>query len=233
MENILIVEDDLEIAKVIMDYLSSCYKVSWSSTGREAIEDFGKERYSLIILDIMLPEMDGFTVCKNIRLISDVPILIVSAKQEDMDKVRGLKIGADDYITKPFSLIELGARVESHIKRYNKYKKIDTVNNNIINILGGLSIDLDKKLVTLNGVQVELTSKEYGVLILLMQNPNRIFNKTEIYENIWGQTEMDGNNTVTVHVKDLRIKLNDNSKNPKFIQTVWGVGYKFIGEELR
>ena len=229
---VLVVEDDVEIARIISSHLKSeGFDVQWASTGVEGLEDFKKDFYDILIVDVMMPEMDGFTLCKNIRLISDIPVLILSAKREEIDKIKGLRLGADDYMTKPFSLAELTARVESHIRRYKKLKgtAVSTEKNEYE---GGLIIDRGSRSVTLKGRQINLTSKEYDILLLLAGNENRVFTKQELYENIWNQMDVDGNNTVTVHIKELREKLGENIKNPKFIQTVWGTGYVFTGERL-
>ncbi|MHC1684629.1 MAG: response regulator transcription factor [Clostridiaceae bacterium] len=232
-ERLLIVEDDEAIASIIKEHLEKeGYEISWASTGKEGLEDFKKEKFDLVIIDIMLPEMDGFSLCKNIRWISEVPILIVSAKQTDLDKVKGLKLGADDYITKPFSLIEISARVEAHLRRHRK-KDHTNENNNKLEFKKQLTIVLEENLVLLKGQEVSLTSKEFDLLLLMAQNPNRIFSKKELYEHIWKSVDVEGNNTVTVHVKALREKLKEDVKNPTFIQTVWGTGYKFIGERNR
>ncbi|NOH15359.1 response regulator transcription factor [Clostridium cochlearium] len=231
-EKILIVEDDEEIALCIKEYIEKTgYEVLWASTGKEGYEEFKEEKFSLLMIDIMMPEMDGLTLCKNIRLTSDVPILIISAKNEDGDKVRGLNIGADDYITKPFSLVELKARVESHLRRYRRYHGIEN-NEHILKFKKGLVIYKEGKYVEVDGTNIHLTSKEFELLMLIAENPNKTFKKSELYEILWGEKDVQGNNTVTVHIKELREKLKEDVKNPNFIETVWGTGYKFIGEVL-
>lgn len=231
-EKILIVEDDEEIALCIKEYIEKTgYTVLWASTGKEGYEEFKEEKFSLLMIDIMMPEMDGLTLCKNIRLTSDVPILIISAKNEDGDKVRGLNIGADDYITKPFSLVELQARVESHLRRYRRYHGIEN-NDYILKFKRGFVIYKEGKYVEVDGTNIHLTSKEFELLMLMAENPNKTFKKSELYEILWGEKDVQGNNTVTVHIKELREKLKEDVKNPNFIETVWGTGYKFIGELL-
>ncbi|KNF08194.1 regulatory protein VanR [Gottschalkia purinilytica] len=231
-EKILIVEDDFEIASVIREYLERTgYSTVWASTGKEGINEFNNDNFDLIIVDIMMPEMDGLTLCKNIRIKSEVPILIISAKNKDEDKVKGLNIGADDYLTKPFSLIELEARVRSHLRRYRKYINRN-VNGKILEYDGGLKVCKDTESFELKNEKLHLTSKEIALFFLMSQNPNKIFSKAELYESIWGEMDVEGNNTVTVHVKSLREKLKDNIKHPKFIETVWGKGYRFIGDKL-
>ncbi|WP_291564929.1 MULTISPECIES: response regulator transcription factor [unclassified Clostridium] len=231
-EKILIVEDDEEIALCIKEYVeNNGYSTLWASTGREGYEEFKRGKFQLLIIDIMMPEMDGLTLCKNIRLTSDIPIIILSAKSEDYDKVKGLNLGADDYVTKPFSLIELQARIESNLRRYKRYNGINE-DNNLLKYKNGLSINKEDKYVEIEGINVHLTSKEFELFILMAQNPKRSFSKKELYEIIWGEEEIDGNNTVTVHVKQIRDKLKDDLKKPKFIETVWGTGYRFVGEKL-
>lgn len=228
-EKILIVEDDASIARIVCDHLrKEGYFVTWASTGKEGWEDFKTDTYDLALVDIMLPEMDGFTLCKTIRLESDIPILIVSAKTESDSKISGLDLGADDYITKPFRLDELTARISSHLRRYRRYMQTDEAKIHEYN--NGLKIDFDNELVYVNGETVQLTAKELELLFLLAKNPYQTFSKSELYEHVWQQEDLNGNNTVTVHVKGLRTKLKDDAKTAKYIQTVWGVGYRFIGE---
>ncbi|WP_273123204.1 response regulator transcription factor [Metabacillus sp. HB246100] len=230
-ESILLVEDDKEIARIICDYLRhEGYHVTWSSTGKEGWEDFKQGIYQLALVDIMLPELDGLSLCKKIRLESDLPLLLISAKHEDETKVIGLELGADDYITKPFSLEELAARIASHLRRYRRYmgKEEQTT---VKTYTDGLKIDFSKKVTYIKDQVVHLTNKEWEVLFLLANNPFETFSKASIYEHIWQQEEVEGNNTVTVHIKSLRLKLNDVSREASFIQTVWGEGYRFIGEE--
>ncbi|WP_446898402.1 response regulator transcription factor [Clostridium sp. LBM24168] len=228
---LLIVEDEESIAAIVKEHLEmEGYEVFWSSTGLEGLEDFKKQKFDLVMLDLMLPEMDGFSLCRNIRWISNVPIIIISAKQADLDKVKGLKLGADDYITKPFSLVEISARVEAHLRRYMRDENLKQ-NDDIISVKPDLNIFLNEKKVVRGSNEIQLTVKEFQLLLLMAQNPNKVFSKKEIYENVWNNVDIDGNNTVTVHVKALREKLHDGVKNPVFIQTVWGIGYKFLGEK--
>ncbi|MDR4887086.1 response regulator transcription factor [Fredinandcohnia sp. QZ13] len=230
-EKILLVEDDKEIARIVCDHLrKEGYTVTWASTGKEGWEDFKEEQYDLALIDLMLPEMDGYTLCKTIRLESEIPLLILSARNEDESKVKGLNLGADDYVTKPFSLEELSARISSHLRRFRRYNK-KTSNENRVNYMNGLTIDFTNNLVYLNSSAVQMSSKERELLFLLAKNPLQTFSKKEIYEHIWQQEDVDGNNTVTVHIKSLRSKLGDETRSAKFIQTVWGVGYRFIGEQ--
>ncbi|MBZ9633304.1 response regulator transcription factor [Clostridium sp. FP1] len=230
-EKILIVEDDEAIASIIKEHLlKENYKVIWSSTGKEGLEDFKKEEFQLVMIDVMLPEMDGFTLCKNIRWLNeDVPIIIVSAKQTDLDKVKGLKSGADDYMTKPFSLMEISARIEAHLRRNRKRENTIPLDRKL-EFNKGLIIILEDNRVMLEGYEISLTSKEFDILLLMAQNPNKVFSKEDLYKHIWKNIDVKGNNTVTVHIKALREKIKDNIKNPTYIQTIWGTGYKFIGE---
>lgn len=232
-ERILIVEDDEDIVRVLKNYLERAgYIVNWASTGREGLSDFKSNDYDLVMIDLMMPEMDGFTLCKNIRWTSDVPIIIISAKNTDEDKVKGLKLGADDYITKPFSLVELEARVNSHLRRYRRYTNDSIESDNIIRFDNGLSMDKENKKVMIDNNEIFMTPKEFSLIELLADNPNKTFSKKELYEHIWNQEDLYDNNTVTVHIKEIRNKLKDNSKEPSYIQTVWGIGYKFIGKRI-
>ncbi|WP_042357667.1 response regulator transcription factor [Bacillus rubiinfantis] len=231
-ENLLLVEDDREIARVICDHLrKEGYHVTWASTGKEGWEDFKLGTYDLVLVDLMLPEMDGFTLCRTIRLESDVPLLIVSARAEDESKIRGLDLGADDYLTKPFSLEELSARINSHLRRFRRFLHKQQTDTRI-RYSHGLTIDFTNEMVYVNETLVVLTAKELDLLFLLAKNPFHTFTKAELYEHIWQQENVDGNNTVTVHIKSLRTKLQDGIRSAKFIQTVWGTGYRFIGELL-
>lgn len=227
---ILLVEDDAEIARVIRDmFVRNKYRVTWATTGLEGWEDFQATTYDLVLVDLMLPEMDGFSLCKNIRLKSDIPIIIISARRTDQDKVEGLGLGADDYIAKPFSMLELKARVESHLRRWRRYQGILEQQHQTV-YLHGLTIDWDQRETFLYDKRLMLTGKEFELLSVLAQHPGQIFSKHELFEHIWNQLELDGVHTITVHIKSLREKLHDSVKNPTYIQTVWGKGYRFIGE---
>lgn len=227
---ILLVEDDLEIARIIRDMFSrEGYDVTWATTGLEGWEDFQKTDCDLVLVDLMLPEMDGFTLCKNIRLKSDVPIIIISARKEDEAKVEGLGLGADDYVAKPFSLRELKARVESQLRRWHRYQGVKESEAKAV-YANGLTLNWDEHKINLHDQELFLTIKEYELLRILENHPQRIFSKEELYEHVWGEIAADGLHTVTVHIKSLRAKLSDSIKEPTFIQTVWGKGYRFIGE---
>lgn len=229
---LLLVEDDPEIARVVRDlFLREGYEVTWATTGLEGWEDFQKGDYDLALVDLMLPEMDGFTLCQNIRWKSDVPIIIISARKEDEDKVEGLHLGADDYVAKPFSLVELKARVESQLRRWKRYRGVQTAEHKM-DYANDLTIYWDKLQVYRNGQEIIVTAKEFDLLKVLAENPQRVFSKSELYQHVWNQPDADGLHTVTVHIKSLRAKLADPIKEPLFIQTVWGKGYRFIGEPL-
>ena len=230
--NILLVEDDAEIARIICDTLrQEGYGVTWATTGLEGWEDFQVADYDLLLVDWMLPEMDGIAICQNVRLVSDVPIIMVSARKEDIDKVEGLDRGADDYLAKPFSLVELKARVSSQLRRWRRYRgESKCAHENIY--VNGLTMDLSKEIVKLKDAELPLTPKEFELLKLLATHPHRTFTKEELYKHIWQQLDVGGTHTVTVHIKALREKLQDPVKTPSFIQTVWGKGYRFIGEPL-
>lgn len=231
-ERILLVEDDAEIARIICDTLrQEEYEVTWATTGLEGWEDFQQGQYDLLLVDWMLPEMDGIAICRNVRLVSDIPIIMISARKEDVDKVEGLGMGADDYLAKPFSLAELKARIVSQLRRWRRYQGEEVRSPKSI-YEHGLIIDWEKEMISLNDSEVFLTPKEFELLKLLANHPQRVFTKEALYENIWQQLDVGGTHTVTVHIKALREKLKDPVKTPYFIQTVWGKGYRFIGELL-
>lgn len=227
---LLIVEDDPEIAQVVRElFIRDGYEVTWATTGLEGWEDFKSETYDLILVDLMLPEMDGFTLCQNIRWESNVPLIIISARKEDEDKVRGLNLGADDYVSKPFSLVELKARVESQLRRWKSYNGVPK-DISKTEYVGGLSIFWEQNKIGLKDEEVILTAKEFDLLSVLAKNPQRVFSKSELFEHVWKQIDSEGLHTITVHIRSLREKIKDPVKTPKYIQTVWGKGYQFIGE---
>lgn len=230
---ILIVEDDEQIASILKEYLTSKgYEINWASTGNEGLEDFKMGSYDLLVVDIMLPGLDGYSLCQSIRLVSDVPILIASARNKELDKIKGLKIGADDYVTKPFSLPEVEARIESLLRRYNRSIREGNLDE-VYTYIGGLEINFNRKQVLLEGQEVFLTATEWSLLTILAKNPSRPFTKKELYENVWQEEDIEGSNTVTVHIKQLRTKLKEDSKHPKYIETAWGIGYRFIGGRMK
>ena len=228
MKRILIVEDEKSIAELERDYLEmSGFITEICSDGIEAIKLIKGNIYDLIILDVMLPSIDGLEILKRVRDISLIPIILVSAKKEEIDKIRGLNLGADDYITKPFSPSELVARVNAHISKYERIiNKFDNSNNSIIEIRG-ISIDKSSRRVLVNNREVFLAQKEFEILLYLAQNPNRVFGREELFEKIWGLDSLGDVATVTVHIARLREKIEVNSSNPQYIETVWGAGYRF------
>lgn len=224
MSRILIVEDELDLANIIKDYLEKeLYEVEICSQGDEAIEIFDKFKPSLVILDLMLPGMNGYEICQNIRIKSTIPILILSAKIDEFDKVKGLDLGADDYITKPFRPRELLARVNAQLRRSQVFNKD---NLEIIDI-ENIRIYTKEYKVEKNGRDLDLSRNEFELLIFLSKNPRQVFSREQLYERIWGFDSYGDLNTVTVTINRLRQKIEDNPKNPKYILTVWGVGYKF------
>ena len=230
-QNILLVEDDREIARIIKDTLTKeGYYVTWATTGMEGLADFQAGSYDLVLVDWMMPEMDGLKLTEHIRLQSDLPIIMISARNEDTDKVEGLQ-GADDYLAKPFSLEELKARVKSHLRRWQRYNK-QQVAEEVTHFTHHLKIDWKREQVFLHHTELNLTQKEFALLKLLAQHPLQLFSKEAIYQHVWQQPELDDTHTVTVHIKALREKLQDPVKEPHFIQTVWGKGYRFVGEPL-
>ncbi len=224
MSRILIVEDELDLANIIKDYLvKELYEVEICSQGDKAIEIFDKFKPSLVILDLMLPRMNGYEICKNIRIKSTIPILILSAKIDEFDKVKGLNLGADDYITKPFRPRELLARVNAQLRRSQVFNK------EILEIidLENIRIYTKEYKAEKNGRDLDLSRNEFELLVFLSENPRQVFSREQLYDRIWG-FDSDGDlNTVTVTINRLRQKIEDNPKNPKYILTVWGVGYKF------
>ncbi len=227
MKKILIIEDDISIAELEKDYLEiNGFEVYIEHSGISGLKKASSQNFDLIILDLMLPQIDGFEICKKIRKVKDIPILMVSAKDEGIDKIRGLGLGADDYITKPFSPNELVARVNAHLNRYDRLTKKEKSIDEVIEIKG-LSIDNYSRRVYVNNKEVLLASKEYDILCLLARNPNRVFPKEEIFERIWGIDSFGDISTVTVHIGRIREKIEVDTSNPKYIETIWGVGYRF------
>ncbi len=226
--NILVVEDEKEIADAIAIYLKNQgYNVFKGSNGLEGLDIINKEEIHLAIVDIMMPKMDGVTMVMKVRENHEFPIIMLSAKSEDMDKILGLNIGADDYVTKPFNALELLARVNSQIRRYSKYLNVvkkDLIETNSY-IIGGLELNLDRKEVTLDGEIIKTTPIEFKILQLLMKSPGRVFSAEEIYERVWNENAVN-TDTVIVHVRNIREKIEVNPKNPKYLKVVWGVGYK-------
>lgn len=229
MKKVLIVEDDLSIAKLQRDYLEVAgFEVTICMDGITGLNSLKENEYDLLILDVMLPNLNGFDILRIIRDEKSIPVLMVSARKEEMDKIQGLSLGADDYITKPFSPGELVARVKSHIQNYERLKEKftgKTLKDTII--IRGLELQKDSRRVFVNGVEVFLAQKEFELLLLLSQNPNRVFGRDDLFERIWGLDALGDTSTVTVHIARLREKIETNPSNPQYIETVWGAGYRF------
>lgn len=227
MSKILIIEDEDAIADLEKDYLElSGFEVEIEANGLMGLERSLKDEYDLIILDLMLPDMDGFEICKKIREKKNTPIIMVSAKKDDIDKIRGLGLGADDYMTKPFSPSELVARVKAHMARYERLIGSNMQENDIVEIRG-IKIDKTARRVWVNGEETNFTTKEFDLLTFLAQNPNRVFTKEELFREIWDMESIGDIATVTVHIKKIREKIEYDTSKPQYIETIWGVGYRF------
>ena len=227
MSRILIVEDEVAIADLEKDYLElSGFEVEIENDGTKGLERALHEEFDLFILDLMLPGVDGFEICKKIREIKNTPILMVSAKKDDIDKIRGLGLGADDYVTKPFSPSELVARVKAHLARYERLIGSNMPQNDIIEIRG-IKIDKTARRVWVNGEEKQFTTKEFDLLTFLAENPNHVFTKEELFNKIWDMESIGDIATVTVHIKKIREKIEMNTNKPQYIETIWGVGYRF------
>ena len=227
MSRILIIEDEEEIAEIEKDYLEiNGFVVDVEYDGEEGVRSALNKDYDLILLDLMLPNISGYDICKRIRVDKEVPILIVSAKKEDIDIIKGLGFGANDYITKPFSPGELVARVKAQVERYNKIIDIGKNDNDKINIKG-LTIDKPSRTVFLNEKEISLTATEFELLYFLASNPNRVFSKDEIFTHVWGMDSFGDVASVVVYIKKLREKLEITPSQQKYIETIWGIGYKF------
>ena len=227
MAKILVCDDDKEIVEAIEIYLTQDgHQVLEAYDGIEAVEILKKESVDLLIMDIMMPRMDGIRATLKIREKHNIPIIILSAKSEDADKILGLNIGADDYITKPFNPLELVARVKSHLRRYMQLGSTTIKESEAIYTVGGLAINDDLKEVTVDGEQVKLTPIEYNILLLLVKHQGKVFSIEQIYENIWNENAVGVDNTVAVHIRHIREKIEINPKEPRYLKVVWGVGYK-------
>ena len=227
MSKILIIEDEVSIAELEKDYLElSGFEVDMEHNGDMGLEKALNTEYNLIILDLMLPGMDGFEICRRIREHKNIPVLMVSAKKEDIDKIRGLGMGADDYIPKPFSPSELVARVKAHLVRYERLIGSAVRSNEVIEIRG-LKIDKTARRVYVNGEEKAFTTKEFDLLTFLAENPNHVFKKEELFNKIWDMESLGDIATVTVHIKKIREKIEFNTSKPQYIETIWGVGYRF------
>ena len=227
MSKILIVEDEEAIADLEKDYLElSDFEVTIENTGDKGLEAALSGTFDLVILDLMLPGVDGFEVCKQIREEKDIPIIMVSAKKDDIDKIRGLGLGADDYMTKPFSPSELVARVKAHMARYDRLVGSNQKANDIIEIRG-LKIDKTARRVYVDGEERIFTTKEFDLLTFLAENPNHVYSKEELFREIWDMDSIGDIATVTVHIKKIREKIEFDTAKPQYIETIWGIGYRF------
>lgn len=227
MSKILIVEDEEAIADLEKDYLElSDFEVTIENTGDKGLKTALSDNFDLVILDLMLPGVDGFEVCKRIREEKDIPIIMVSAKKDDIDKIRGLGLGADDYMTKPFSPSELVARVKAHMARYDRLVGSNQKTNDIIEIRG-LKIDKTARRVYVDGEERVFTTKEFDLLTFLAENPNHVYSKEELFREIWDMDSIGDIATVTVHIKKIREKIEYDTAKPQYIETIWGIGYRF------
>lgn len=227
MSRILIIEDEESIADLEKDYLElSGFEVEIEGEGPTGLERALSEDFQLVILDLMLPGVDGFEICRQVREAKNTPIIMVSAKKDDIDKIRGLGLGADDYMTKPFSPSELVARVKAHLTRYERLVSSNVKENRVIEIRG-IKIDKTARRVWVNGEEKNFTSREFDLLAFLAENPNHVFTKEELFRQIWDMDSVGDIATVTVHIKKIREKIEFNSTKPQYIETIWGVGYRF------
>ncbi len=227
MSKILIIEDEESIADLEKDYLElSGFEVEIENQGDIGLKRALEEEFDLVILDLMLPEVDGFEICRKVRDKKNTPIIMVSAKKDDIDKIRGLGLGADDYMTKPFSPSELVARVKAHLARYERLVSSNVQENEIVEIRG-IKIDKTARRVWINGEEKTFTTKEFDLLTFLAQNPNHVFTKEELFNKIWDMESVGDIATVTVHIKKIREKIEFNTAKPQYIETIWGVGYRF------
>ena len=226
MSKILIVEDEETIADLEKDYLElSGFEVEVANDGDSGLEKALQEEYDLLILDLMLPGVDGFEICRKVRDEKNTPIIMVSAKKDDIDKIRGLGLGADDYMTKPFSPSELVARVKAHLARYDRL--IGSMAEKKVNEIRGLKIDTTARRVWVNGEERTFTTKEFDLLSFLAAHPNHVYSKDELFQKIWDMESVGDIATVTVHIKKIREKIEMDTSNPQYIETIWGVGYRF------
>lgn len=227
MYNVLVCDDDREIVEAIEIYLSQeGYKVLKAYDGEEALKVLDREKVDLLIIDVMMPKLDGIRATLKIREKKNMPIIILSAKSEDADKILGLNVGADDYMTKPFNPLELTARVKSQLRRYTQLGSTIDKSNQAVYAVGGLSIDDEQKEVTVDGEPVRLTPIEYNILLLLVKNQGKVFSIDQIYESIWNEDAIGVDNTVAVHIRHIREKIEINPKEPRYLKVVWDVGYK-------
>ena len=225
--NILVVDDEKEIADLVEIYLvSDGYKVFKANNAKEGLEILDQEEIHLVLLDIMMPGMDGLEMCRKIRETNNIPIIMLSAKSTDLDKILGLGTGADDYVVKPFNPLELTARVKSQLRRYTQLGNLNQQGSSQVYKCGGLMINDENKEVTVDGEPVKLTPIEYNILLLLVKNQGKVFSINQIYESIWNEDAIGADNTVAVHIRHIREKIEINPKEPRYLKVVWGVGYK-------
>ncbi|MCC3689469.1 response regulator transcription factor [Bacillus cereus] len=230
---ILIADDDKEIRNLLKIYLErELYMVDTAINGEEALHLFNQNNYNLVILDLMMPKIDGIEVCKKLRDKTNVPILMLTAKDHEVDKILGLSIGADDYITKPFSIHEVIARLKALMRRFLVLGSNNTAQEKTTLSFKGLTINLNTYTVHTNKEEISLTGKELELLKFFTSNPGQVFTKTQLFRNVWDDNYIEDDNTVMVHIRKLRKKIEIDPSNPKFIQTIWGIGYKFVGEKL-
>ncbi|MBG9790552.1 response regulator transcription factor [Brevibacillus laterosporus] len=229
---VLIVDDEKEIRDLLRKYLErELYQVDVAVNGEEALQMFEKNKYSLMVLDVMMPKVDGIEVCRRLRNKTNIPILMLTAKDHEIDKILGLGIGADDYITKPFSINEVVARVKAIMRRFLILGSDSSSHENTLITFRGITIDLKKYTVHLAGEEISLTAKEFELLKFFASHPEQVFTKTQLFRNVWNSEYLEDDNTVMVHIRKLRMKIEANPSEPKYIQTVWGIGYKFVGEK--
>ena len=227
MSRILIIEDEMAIAELERDYLeTSGYEVVVEGNGPAGVDKALTQDFDLVILDLMLPGTDGYEVCRQIREKKEIPIIMVSAKKEELDKIYGLGMGADDYMTKPFSPSELVARVKAHLARYNRLVGGNRMKNDVVEIRG-IRIDKSARRVFIEGEERTFTTKEFDVLTFLAEHPNHVYTKEELFRAIWAMDSVGDIATVTVHIKKIREKIESNTQKPQYIETIWGVGYRF------
>ncbi|AKF92480.1 response regulator transcription factor [Brevibacillus laterosporus] len=229
---VLIVDDEKEIRDLLRKYLErELYQVDVAVNGEEALQMFEKKKYNLMILDVMMPKVDGIEVCRRLRNKTNIPILMLTAKDHEIDKILGLSMGADDYITKPFSINEVVARVKAIMRRFLILGSDDRSHENTLITFKGITIDLKKYTVHLAGEKISLTAKEFELLKFFASHPEQVFTKTQLFRQVWNSEYVEDDNTVMVHIRKLRMKIEANPSDPKYIQTVWGIGYKFVGEK--
>lgn len=227
MYTVLVCDDDKEIVEAIEIYLSQeGYRILKAYDGEQALKVLNEEKVDLLVIDVMMPRLDGIRATLKIREENNIPIIILSAKSEDADKILGLNVGADDYVTKPFNPLELVARVKSQLRRFTQLGSTAKENNAAVYTTGGLSINDDLKEVTVDGEPAKLTPIEYNILLLLVRNQGKVFSIEQIYENIWNEDAIGADNTVAVHIRHIREKIEINPKDPRYLKVVWGVGYK-------